>query len=98
MQLKRKVGLVMGACRSLSRGIALSLAREGVAARYLASMAPQTQDLKAVEPPADGIAEATVITDPNLDLDTALKAAQTLSSEVTLDSLVETIMALVIEQ
>jgi hypothetical protein len=61
-------------------------------------MAPEAQGPQPAEPLTDGTAEATAITGAALDLATALKAAQILSSEIPLDSLLETMMAVVIEQ
>lgn len=66
-------------------------------ARYAAYVAPDTSWSTPAESPRDGSTETTAVTDGALDLATTLKAAQALSSAITLDRLLETMMAIVIE-
>jgi transcriptional regulator with GAF, ATPase, and Fis domain len=97
MKVTRKVALIAGVGRGLSRGMALAWAPEGAAARYPAYLAPERLEPQATEPLTDGVAEATAITGATLNLVTALKAAQSLSSDITQDRLLETMMAVVSE-
>jgi transcriptional regulator with GAF, ATPase, and Fis domain len=96
MQLTRKVALITGVGRSLGRGIALAFAREGSAAHYPAYLTPEAQESQPAEPLADGTAEATAITGVASDLATVLKVVQNLSSDITPDRLLETMMAIII--
>ena len=97
MKLKRKVALITATGRGRGREIALAFAQEGAAARSPAPVAPDGREPQGAELPKVGTVEAMAITGMALDLATALEAAQTLSSDITLDRLLETMMALVIE-
>ena len=65
--------------------------------RYAAYMAPGASWPAPVESPRDGRTEVTAVTGGSLDLATTLKAAQALSSALTLPRLLETMMSIVIE-
>ena len=65
--------------------------------RYAAYMAPGASWPAPVASPRNGSTEVTVVTSGALDLATTLKAAQALSSALTLSRLLETMMSIVIE-
>jgi transcriptional regulator with GAF, ATPase, and Fis domain len=65
--------------------------------RYAAYVAPDKPWLTPVTSTSNGSTEATALTGGSLDLATTLKAAQALSSALTLPRLLETMMAIVIE-
>ena len=97
MKLKRKIALITAMGRGRGREIAPACAQEGAAARSPAPVAPDGREPQGAELPKVGTVEAMAITGMAIDLATALEAAQTLCSDITLDRLLETMMALVIE-
>jgi transcriptional regulator with GAF, ATPase, and Fis domain len=97
MLLKRKVALIAGVGRGLGRGLALAFARQDAAARDPSYMAPEARGPQSAEALTDGTAGATAITGATLDLTTVLKAAHSLSGDITLDRLLEMMMTVVIE-
>jgi GAF domain-containing protein len=66
-------------------------------ARYAAYMAPGASWPAPVASPRNGSTEVTAVTGGSLDLATTLKAAQALSSALTLPRLLEMMMSIVIE-
>jgi predicted ATPase/transcriptional regulator with GAF, ATPase, and Fis domain len=65
--------------------------------RYAAYVAPGASGSTPLDAPRNGSTEGTAITASSLDLATTLKAAQALSSAITLDRLLETMVSIVIE-
>ena len=97
MKLTRRAALTTAVGHSVGRVITLAPIRQNAAVRYRASKLPDEQEIQTAERLKAGTLEATAITRAALDLATALKAAQTLSSEMTVDRLLEAAMVLVIE-
>jgi transcriptional regulator with GAF, ATPase, and Fis domain len=93
MELTRKVALITALGRGLSRGMTLAFARQAGTAHYPASVVPEAQEPQRAELGEGGTANATATTDPALALVAALQAAQALSGQMTLDRLLETMMA-----
>jgi transcriptional regulator with GAF, ATPase, and Fis domain len=96
MKLKRKVVPIATVGHGLGRGIALAPTRQDTVARFFAPVASDEQESQPAEPLTAGAVEATATTRTVLDR-APLKAALTLSSEMTLDKVLEAAMALVVE-
>ena len=96
MKLTR-AALTTAVCHSVTQVIDLVPIRQNAAVRYRASKVPDEQEIQPAERLKARALKATAITRAALDLATALKAAPTLPSEMTLGRLLEAAMVIIIE-